>query len=436
MRRRVLVAILAVTVLAVVLFGIPLAVVIGRLLDESATLRVEREAVLASRAVPADFASSGDPVELPASSEGVVFGLYDPKGVLRAGEGPSRADAVTAKALHSEVADTEEGETRVVAVPVAADEQVVGAVRAEQSTAAGDARASRALWGLLGLAVGVLAIAVGVGWFVASRLVRPVVRLRDAAVRLGDGDFAIDVPASGVAELDEAGQAMTVTADRLDDLIARERMFTADVSHQLRTPLAGMRAAIETELAFPRPDRSQVLEDTLGDIDRLEQTVTDLLGFARTAQVARSEIHVSDVVGEVEEGWRRLFDRARRTLRVTSTRFVPPVRGSAAVLRHVLDVLVANALEHGAGAVMVDVRVDDESVTLQVGDEGPGFAVAPFGSDGSETVDGRGSRRLGLQLARRLVESMPGRITVTRLGPHPQIDVVLQRADVGGDPPR
>lgn len=429
MRRRVLAAILAVTVLAVVLFGIPLAVVIGRLLDESATLRVEREAVLASRAVPADFASSGDPVELLASSESVVFGLYDPSGVLRAGEGPPRADAVTENALRNEVADTEEGETRVVAVPVAADEQVVGAVRAEQSTASGDARARRALWGLLGLAVGVLAVAVAIGWFVASRLVRPVARLRDAAVRLGDGDFAIDVPMSGVAELDQAGRAMTATAERLDDLIGRERMFTADVSHQLRTPLAGLRAAIETELAFPRPDRSQALEDTLGDIGRLEQTVTDLLSFARTAQAARSTIHVSDVLGEVEEGWRRAFDRAGRPLQVTSARFVPPVRGSAAVLRHVLDVLVANALEHGAGAVTVDVRVDDELVTLQVGDEGAGFAVSPFGSDGGETIEGSGSRHLGLQLARRLVESMPGRITMTRLGPRPQIGVVLQRAE-------
>jgi len=435
MRRRVLVAILAVTALAVLLFGAPLAVVVGRLLDEGATLRVEREAILASRTVPADFATSGDPVELPTSSEGVVLGVYDTTGSLVAGSGPSRADQVTERALRKEVADTEEGEIRVVAVPVAADERVVGAVRAEQSTATGDARARRILWSLFGLAVGVLAVAVAVGWVVASRLTRPVLRLRDAAVRLGDGDFAIDVPESGVTELDDAGRAMTVTAERLDDLIARERMVTADVSHQLRTPLAGLRAGIETELAFPRSDPSQALEEALGDIDRLDQTVTDLVAFARTAQTTGSEFHVSDVLGDVEEGWRRQFGRVGRALRITASRFVPPVRGSAAALRHVLDVLIANALEHGEGDVTVDVRVGDESVTLQVADEGPGFSESPFDADVDEPADGDRSRRLGLPLARRLVESMPGRITVARLGPRPQIDVILRRADVGNDSP-
>jgi signal transduction histidine kinase len=431
MRRRVLTAILAVAALAIVLFGAPLAVVVGRLLDEGATLRIEREAVLASRTVPADFATSGDPVELPVSPEGVVFGLYDTTGALVAGSGPATADAVALRALGNEVSDAEVGETRVVAVPVAVDEKLVGAVRAEQSTATGDARTRRVLWGLAGLAVGVLAVAVAVGWVVASRLVRPVLRLRDAAVRLGDGDFAIDVPESGVAELDQAGTAMTVTAERLDDLIGRERRFTADVSHQLRTPLAGLRAGLETELAFPRSDPSQALEEALGDVDRLDQTVTDLLAFARTAQIGGSEFHPSDVLGAVQEGWRQPFARAGRPLRVAAARFVPPVRGSAAVLRHVLDVLVANALEHGEGAVTIDTQVNDETLTLQVTDEGPGFETSPFEPE----ADGpAGSRRLGLPLARRLVESMPGRITVARLGPHPQIDVVLQRADIARRP--
>lgn len=431
MRRRVLMAILAVAALAVVLFGAPLAMVVGRLLDEGATLRVEREAVLASRVVPADFATSGDPVELPGSSDGVVFGVYDTTGDLVAGSGPSTADQVTARALRNEVADTEVGETRVVAVPVAADERVVGAVRAEQSTANGDARARRILWSLFGLAAGVLAIAVAVGWVVASRLVRPVLRLRDAAVRLGDGDFAIDVPLSGVVELDDAGGALRVTAERLDGLITRERMVTADVSHQLRTPLAGLRAGIETELAFPRSDPSQALEEALGDIDRLDQTVTDLVAFARAAQGKESEFHVSDVLRDVEEGWLRPFGRAGRALRVSSARFVPAVRGSAAALRHALDVLVANALEHGDGAVTIDVDVDERWVTLQVGDEGPGFSESPFDADSAAAAEGDGSSRLGLPLAGRLVQSMPGRITVARLGPRPRIDVTLQRADVG-----
>ncbi|MCZ7533039.1 MAG: HAMP domain-containing histidine kinase [Acidimicrobiia bacterium] len=434
MRRRVLAAMLAVTALAVVLFGVPLAFVLGRLLDEGATLRIEREAVEASRSVPADFASSGDPVELPESSDGVVFGLYDSRGDLVAGKGPSRADAVTEQAMRDEVADAEVGETRVVAIPLAADEQVIGAVRAEQSTQISDARTRRFFGLLVSLAVAVLTVALVVGSVVAGRLVRPVLRIRDAAVRLGDGDFAIEVPSSGFGELDEAGEAMVVTAQRLDRLIARERMFTSDVSHQLRTPLAGLRVAIETELAFPRADPSQALEEALGDIDRLDRTVADLLTFARTAQAVGFELRVSDVLTDLKERWRRPFAQAGRQLQIGNARFAAPVRGSGAALGHALDVLVANALEHGEGVVAIDVRVSDESVTLEVVDEGPGFSASPFERGPGEQSDDWQSRRLGLSLARRLVESLPGRLTVIRLGPCPQIDVILQRVNVDDSP--
>ena len=126
---------------------------------------------------------------------------------------------------------------------------------------------------LAALAVGVLMIGAAIGYVLAGRLARPVRRLRDAAVDLGDGDFTIDVPRSGVPELDQAGQAMTATARRLDDLVSRERAFSADASHQLRTPIAGLRAAIQTELAFPRPDRTEVLREAISDIDRLERTM-------------------------------------------------------------------------------------------------------------------------------------------------------------------
>ena len=89
MRRRILVAILSVTAIAIVLFGIPLAIIVARFVDKEATLRVERQAILAAREVPEDFALSADPVELPANSDGIQFALYDVNGVLVAGVGPA-----------------------------------------------------------------------------------------------------------------------------------------------------------------------------------------------------------------------------------------------------------------------------------------------------------------------------------------------------------
>ncbi len=428
MRKRVLAAILGVSILAVILFGLPLMVVVGRMLDESATLRLERQAILASRSVPSDFATSNDPVEFPAGSDGAEFGLYDRNGVLVSGHGPDAADEVTRQALANDVADLEVGEFRVVAVAVAFDEVVIGAVRVEQSTVAGDARATRIYGLVVGLAVVVVLVGAGVGWVVAGRLAGPVLRLRDAAVQLGEGDFAVNVPDSAVAEVDEAGRALSVTARRLDDLMTRERMFSADVSHQLRTPIAGLRAAVETELAFPRSDANDLLREAVADLDRLEQTVTELLAVARRSGSAVVTLSLDEVFHDVQTKWSRAFEASGRVLKVLSARFAPPVVGSAANLRHALDVLIDNALRHGAGRVEVSFVVNEDSITVRVSDEGPGFAsgtdrIARQGNDEDGSTHG-----LGLPLARRLVEAMPGRLTITRSEAHPRIDIVVGRA--------
>ena len=427
MRRRILAAILSVTAVAIVLFGVPLAIVVQRFVDDDAALRVERAAVLASRQVPADFATSNDPVELPTNSDGIVLALYDHAGVLIAGSGPTVADAATTEALGNRITDVEVSGARVVAVPVAADERVIGVIRAEQSTAASDARTRRIVALLAALAVGVLVIGAAIGYVLAGRLARPVRRLRDAAVDLGDGDFTIDVPRSSVPELDQAGQAMNATARRLDDLVSRERSFSADASHQLRTPIAGLRAAIETELAFPRADHTEVLHEAITDIDRLERTITELLTIARTSAIASAPLVLAEVFAEIEENWRGRFTHANRPLTIAAARYAPTVRGNSAVLRHALDVLVDNALRHGAGEVRVDHTATETTVTISVTDEGPGFSTPATLDEPGSDHDDTSLHGLGLPLARRLVEALPGRLTTTRDAPHPQIDIVLQR---------
>ena len=433
MRHRILAAILSVTAVAIVLFGVPLAIVVQRFVDDDAALRVERAAVLASRQVPADFATSNDPVELPTNGDGIVLALYDNTGTLVAGSGPKTADAATTEALGNRIADVEVAGARVVAVPVAADERVIGVIRAEQSTAASDSRTRRIVASLVALAVGVMAVGAAIGYVLAGRLARPVRRLRDAAVDLGGGDFTIVVPRSSVPELDQAGQALTTTARRLDDLVTRERAFSADSSHQLRTPIAGLRAAIETELVFPRPDRTEVLHEVISDIDRLERTITELLTIARTSEITTAALTLDEVFAELERSWRGRFAHADRSLTIPAARYAPTVRGSAAVLRHALDVLVDNALRHGAGEVRVDHTVAETTVTISVTDEGRGFsASAPSTLDGpASTRDDVSLHGLGLPLARRLVEALPGRLAITRAAPHPQIDIVLQRTPSG-----
>ena len=425
MRRRILVAIFAVAALAITLFAVPLAIVVERLVDEDAMLRVERTAILAARVVPENFSTSHDSVELPPDIAGIHLALYDPRGALVAGVGPTTADAATLGALTNKVTDTETDTVRVVAVPIAVDEQIIGVIRAEQSTAASDARTRRIVLLLGAVAVGVIAIGAAIGYVIAGRLARPVRALRDAAVQLGDGDFSLVVPRSKIPEIDQAAVAMTATAARLDDLVTRERAFSADVSHQLRTPLAGLRAAIETELELPRSDRTVVLRESLDDIDRLEQTIAELLQFARTTHTDGVTTSLSQLLADIKTAWHGRFAAVGRPLAIRGANDTPALRGNPLMLRNALDILLDNALLHGAGEVGVNVSVASDTVTVTVSDEGPGFS--PSTSSAPKGVsNGHG---FGLPLARRLVEALPGRLVIRRVSPRPQIDIVIQRAD-------
>ena len=425
MRRRILLAILSIAVLAIALFAVPLAFLVERFVDDNAMLRVERQAILAARVVPEDFATRSDPVELPPNIVGIHLGLYDLQGKLVSGTGPASADVATTRALANHVTDTETDAVRVVAVPVSADEAIIGAIRAEQSTTGSDARTQRIVLVLGSLAVVVVAVGAGIGFVIAGRLARPVRDLRDAAVRLGDGDFLLDVPRSNIPEIDQAAVAMTATAARLDDLVARERSFSADASHQLRTPLAGLRAAIETELEFPRPDHTEVLRESLEDIERLERTIAELLAIARTSRPERTSVSLAQILDELKAAWHGRFAFVGRPLIVVATHDAPEVRGNPMMLRHALDVLLDNALIHGDGEVRIELQEGSDAITITVSDEGPGFQASASTTDDLNSMSG-----LGLPLAQRLIEALPGRLVLRRTSRHPQIDIVLQRVTV------
>jgi len=256
-------------------------------------------------------------------------------------------------------------------------------------------------------------------------------------VQLGQGDFAVDLPRSPVPEIDDANRALTTTAHHLDELVSRERSFSADASHQLRTPLAGLRAAIETELEFPRDDRTVVLQEALDDIDRLERTITELLALARRPHRSGVVTSPPTVLEEVEREWRGRLADLGRPLVVEAVGVLPPVEGSPAALRHALGILVENGARHGNGTVRISAEAGLETVTITVTDDGagfpPSFEPGRLGSTGAESGQ-NGLHGVGLPLAQRLVTSMPGRLVFARLRPHPRIDLVLTVALAPAEP--
>jgi signal transduction histidine kinase len=216
----------------------------------------------------------------------------------------------------------------------------------------------------------------------------------------------------------------------LGALLERERAFSADASHQLRTPLTRLRLGLESALLDPAADREVALHDAVSRLDALEQTVSSLLQLARDDS-SRSER--SDVAALVRDGEQRWADAAREQGRALSVRIdgaVPFAACGVLALRQVLDVLVDNALRHGEGAVVVTVREAGSGVAVDVSDEGAGLGPEPERAFERRSADARG-HGIGLALARSLTEAEGGRLVVTSPGPKPVLSVLL--AAVEGD---
>ena len=180
MRRRLILSIAAVAAVAVVLFAVPLALVVGAKYRGEELLRLQRDTVAATRAT--DLGAGGDPVELPRTSDRLA--VYDLAGRRHAGRGPARADATVRAAVRSGrlTADTH-GDRLVVAVPLLQGERVSGALRAQRSDAAA-ARDMRGAWlGLAALAAVLVGLAVLAAVVLGRALARPLERLADAARR-------------------------------------------------------------------------------------------------------------------------------------------------------------------------------------------------------------------------------------------------------------
>ena len=426
MRRRLILAIVAVAAAAVGLFALPLAVVLRDGYRDQELLRLQRDTVAAARSIDLG-AQAADRVELPAGPDRLT--VYDGAGRRVAGAasaGPAQADAVVRDALRGRRPTTRvRSGTLIVAVPLLTGERVTGVIRAEVSDAVVVRRSHRAWLALAAAAVGVLLLAMLAAVLLARRLAGPLERVAVAARRLGDGDFSVRAPRGGIREVDAVADALDVTAGRLDDLITRERRFSADASHQLRTPLAALRLELETLQLAEGP--SPEIDRAVAQVDRLQRTIDTLLSVARDVPRPDTASELVALLTEVEHRWRGRLAVASRRLTLSVPTGTVPVRGGQGVIAEILDVLLDNAERHGRGTVGIVVRtVDAGWAAVDVSDQGPGFAadVERAFERRSPDADGHG---IGLALARSLAHAEGGRLTVSQDGPSPRVTLVLPR---------
>ncbi len=410
------------------LFALPLAAAISRLDRAQELAELERDATRIAALIPDNAVSTASPVQVPGAASGdALTAIYTPAGERVGGSGPNHSKIARAGRDGRIHQGTERGQL-TVAVPVPSDRTIVAVVRAAVPVTVVTARSRRswAAMALLGLVV--LAIAAVLARRQARRIAVPLERLTVAARALGDGNFTIAPERSGIREADAAGAALRDTGTRLGHLLERERAFSADASHQLRTPLTGLLLGLESALDRPETDLRSALETALERTRRLQTTVDDLLALRRDTASGPGSLDLEVELAAAADRWQSVFSSRQRHLAVNTPLGLPPVTASAAALRQILEVLLDNALQHGAGTVTLAALDLGDAVAVEVADEGAGLqggAEAAFHRR-SANAHGHG---IGLALARSLAEADGGRLVVRRSGPRPIFGLLLPPAD-------
>ncbi|SEO76005.1 sensor histidine kinase [Amycolatopsis saalfeldensis] len=415
MRRRIVATTLLAALVAIGLFGIPLAVAVSQYYVTAERAELERAADGYALDVSADILRHRAPDRMPETEDPTFVAVYTAAGAQLAGAGPQTLDNADDAVRAGGVVVADTGDELVVVVPISDDGTVVALVRAATARTEVFQRTVLTWLGMAGLAAVALLSAYVVARRQSRRLARPLEQLSATARDLGDGDFSIRAGRAGIPEIDSVGESLDSTAVRLDDLLARERAFSADASHQLRTPLAGLRLQLEAALEDPGTDLREVVLAGIGTTGRLDRTVTDLLALARDTPPVRDAAAVGEELVAVEQEWAPAFSGRGRALVLTIEPAVAGARLSGPVLRQIMTVLLDNAARHGGGTVTITVRDAGGALAVDVGDEGEGVES---GTDVfSRRSAGAHGTGIGLALARRLAEAEGGRLRLARLRP-------------------
>jgi len=418
MRRRLLFSTLAVAITAVLLFGVPLAFVLRQLQVTTAQDQVQRDAttvarILQNRVRSGVTAGLQDAEDAARSLPDRYVSIADSGGRLyQTGVLPPRDSAVTGRAVTSNFR-----------------------VTVEASRSVEDADGKLALVAALaGLAV---AVAVALAMFQTRRLTRPLQELAAAADRLGSGDASPLGHTYGIPELDRVAEGLDGSAQRISELLAAERQFAADASHQLRTPLTALSMRLEEMLAAAEePDvvREEGVAALLAT-ERLTDVVSQLLGrTSRSAVRPPARVLVDDVVAQQVVEWDPAFRRRNRKLEVSGEKNLT-AHITPGTLSQLIATLLDNALVHGAGTVGIRTSLTPKSVVIEIRDSGRGvpadLASRIFERNVSSKPGGTG---LGLALARSIAASEGGQVVLVR--PRPAVFAIfLSRLPVNEDEP-
>jgi two-component system, OmpR family, sensor kinase len=428
MNRQLIRSYILLVAVAIFLFTVPVAFTLTDQLRGDTLQSVQREAKTMALLLGSDDTASCEALEQMATAYG-----KETHGTVQVTPTPGcepdlprpERDADLARTVrddkptHDWGSDVIWGKHLVVTVPADHD----AAVRIEYPTSDMTSRFWQ-IWGFrAGLAVLVLAAAAVIGGFAARRITAPLRQLNDMASKFSDGDLTARSPVTGPPETQTLARTLNQGAERLDTLVASQRIFVADASHQLRTPLTALRLSLDNiadgvDDEFVRED----VEQATAEVVRMSRLVNGLLVLARAeAKVTAPEpLSLGDIVDERLAVWRPAADERGVTIAPMGSidgRLL--VMSSPGALDQVLDNVFSNALEVSpdGGTITVRAQTRGDEVVLSVLDGGPGMSDAEKSRAfdrfwRGQGLTGRSGSGLGLAVVKQLVTDDGGSVTL------------------------
>ena len=389
LRLKLLAAFAYVLVLVLIALEIPLVLSLSSRVDNEVRSQAASQAQVVAAAASARIGNAGELQRVVAQAGrdlGARVIVVGPRGGLLADSAGTEV-ASESYANRPEIAAALDGDSRqgtrhsdtlgegllFTAVPVLDEGRIIGAVRVTQSNAAVSERVRRNVLVVVGVGLAALLLGLIIAWVLAGSLARPLRALAGTARRVEDGELDARADVIGAREQQEVALAFNEMTERLGQALEAQREFVGNASHQLRTPLTGLRlrleaAGLKSEDAAVRRE----LELAEAEVERLTRLLNSLLTLARDGDRPTFRVPVS-LRSAAEAAYERWLPRARASghslaLDGTGDALVRSADEDVAIT---LDNLIENALVYAPAGTTVTVTWDQRG-RLAVLDEGPG----------------------------------------------------------------
>jgi signal transduction histidine kinase len=396
-RRRLTLLVAATTLLVLIAFLVPLALLVRQVAEAQA---LGRATDVVQTIVPLVGTSDETALELAAAGQELPVSVFLPDGRVLGAQAPRTAAVRLAEARRRSLTVDADGDREFVVPVVSGGRTTV--VRTVVPSAELTRGVTQAWLVLAALGVTLVLLGLVVADRLARALIAPISDLSAVSHRLARAELDARASPAGPPEVREVAGALNHLAGRIQDLLREEREQVADLSHRLRTPLTALR--LEAESLRDPDEAARVAEAA----DGIERAVTAVIQQARRRAVERPAegCDATAVVADRVAFWTVLAEDTDRAVRRTLPTGPLPVAVAADDLAAALDALLGNVFAHtpDGTALAVSLRPRaDGGATLIVADDGPGFPGSHTGVL-RRGASGGGSTGLGMDIARRAAE--------------------------------